>query len=102
MTTSEQKTIAAEDKRGKLRLVASPDGAADSVTINADARLYAGLFDGQEKCAIEADAGRKYYLHLVRGEPAAPAKKIGAGAERPFRARRAVMYCWTPMQACNS
>jgi redox-sensitive bicupin YhaK (pirin superfamily) len=42
----EQKTIPEADKRGALRLVASPDGAAGSVTIHADARMYAGLFDG--------------------------------------------------------
>src|SRR4051812_17316824 len=40
----EQKSFADTEKRGKLRLVASPDAAEGSVTINANARLYAGLF----------------------------------------------------------
>ena len=48
----EQKTFAESDKRGKLRLVASPDGAQGSVTIHADARLYAGLFDGAESATV--------------------------------------------------
>ncbi len=63
----EQKTIPEADKRGKLRLVASPDGASGSVTINADARMYAGLFDGAEEAHVPADPQRKYYVHLVRG-----------------------------------
>jgi redox-sensitive bicupin YhaK (pirin superfamily) len=64
----EQKSIPEEDKRGKLRLVASPDGASDSVTINADAHMYAGLFDGQEQATLRANPKRKLYVHLVRGE----------------------------------
>lgn len=63
----EQKTIPVEQKRGALRLVASPDGAADSVTINADAKLYAGLFDGAEQAELALDPARKAYVHLVRG-----------------------------------
>jgi redox-sensitive bicupin YhaK (pirin superfamily) len=64
----EQKTFDAQDKRGALRLVASPDGALGSVTLHADARLYAGLFDGHESAQLTLDARRKGYVHLVRGE----------------------------------
>jgi hypothetical protein len=64
----EQKTFADSQKRGQLRLVASPDGAQGSVTIHADARLYAGLFDGQEAAEMPLDPARKAYVHLVRGE----------------------------------
>ncbi len=64
----EQKSFAESDKRGKLRLVASGDGAQDSVTVHADARLYAGLFDGAEAADLPLVAGRKTYVHLVRGE----------------------------------
>ena len=63
----EQKTFATQDKRGKLRLVASPDGAHGSVTIHADASLYAGLFDGAEVASLALDPARKAYVHLVRG-----------------------------------
>jgi redox-sensitive bicupin YhaK (pirin superfamily) len=48
--------------------VASPDGAQGSVTIHADARLYAGLLDGQELADLPLDPARKAYVHLVRGE----------------------------------
>ena len=63
----EQKTIPEADKRGALRLVASKDGAAGSVTIHADARIYAGLFDGTEAAVLPIDPARKAYVHVVRG-----------------------------------
>ena len=64
----EQKTFAVAEKQGALRLVASPDGALGSVTIHADARLYAGLFDGTQQAQLALDPARKAYVHLVRGE----------------------------------
>ena len=63
----EQKTFAAVEKQGHLRLVASNDGADGSVTIHADARLYAGLLDGEQTATLALDAHRKCYVHLVRG-----------------------------------
>ncbi len=64
----EQKHFDPASKRGRLRLVASPDGAQDSVTIHQDARIYAGLFDGAERANHSLAAGRKAYVHLVRGK----------------------------------
>ena len=63
----EQKTVPAADKRSQLRLVASPDGAKGSVTIHADASVYAGLFDGAERAELALDSARKAYVHVVRG-----------------------------------
>ena len=64
----EQKTFAEAEKRAALRLVVSPDGARGSVHIHADARVYAGLFDGPaEAAALALDPARKTYVHLVRG-----------------------------------
>ncbi len=64
----EQKTFPDAEKRGALRLVASPDGAQGSVLIHADAKMYAGLFDGDESVTLALDPGRKTYVHLVRGQ----------------------------------
>jgi redox-sensitive bicupin YhaK (pirin superfamily) len=64
----EQKTFPDAEKRGALRLVASPDGAQGSVLIHADARLHAGLFDGGEAAVLALDPKRKAYVHLVRGQ----------------------------------
>jgi redox-sensitive bicupin YhaK (pirin superfamily) len=63
----EQKHFDAGSKRGQLRLVAANDGAEGAVTIHADARLYAGLFDGAEQAELELAPGRIAYVHLVRG-----------------------------------
>ena len=63
----EQKTIPLSDKQGKLRLVASPDGAQGSVKIFADAKVYAGLFDGPQSAQLQLDPKRKAYVHLIQG-----------------------------------
>ncbi len=66
-------------KRGRLRLVASPDGADGSVSMHADARLYAGLFDAGETATLQLDPGRKGYLHVVRGEIRVNDQALGTG-----------------------
>jgi len=71
--------VPAADKRGRLRLVASPDGATGSVRINADAKLYAGLFDGVESEDISLNASRLAYVHLVRGELVVNGKALKSG-----------------------
>jgi quercetin 2,3-dioxygenase len=63
----EQKHFAAAAKRGRLALVASPDGRDGSVTLHADAALRAGLFDGAERIEEALDPRRIAYVHLVRG-----------------------------------
>ena len=63
----EQKTFDAADKRGKLRLVASNDGTDGSVTVHADAKIYAGLLTGDEAATLILNPERKTYIHVVRG-----------------------------------
>jgi redox-sensitive bicupin YhaK (pirin superfamily) len=75
----EQKHFSAADKRGKLRLIASPDGAEGSVTIHQDARVYAGLFDGAERARIELGADRLAYVHVARGEVVVNGQALRAG-----------------------
>ena len=64
----EQKRFPSADKRGKLRLVASPDGHDGSVSMHADARLYAGLFDRGETATLSLDAGRQAWVQVARGK----------------------------------
>lgn len=64
----EQKNFQEADKRGRLRLVASPDGRDGSVTIHAEANLSVGLFDGEERAELELNPFRKGYVHVARGE----------------------------------
>jgi quercetin 2,3-dioxygenase len=75
----EQKTFAEGEKRGRLRLVASPDSAEGSVLIHANARVYAGLFDGAEAAALQLDPARKAYVHLVKGELQVNGKPLTGG-----------------------
>jgi quercetin 2,3-dioxygenase len=64
----EQKSFTDAEKQGVLRLVASPDGAQDSVLIHADAKLYSGLFDGAQAAELALDPKRKAYVQVVRGQ----------------------------------
>jgi quercetin 2,3-dioxygenase len=75
----EQKRFADADKRGRLKLVASPDGAHGSVSIHADAALYAGLLDGSETADLALDPARKAYVHLVRGALEVNGERLHAG-----------------------
>ena len=75
----EQKTFSNADKRGALRLVASPDGATGSVTIHADAMLYVGLFDGTESASLSLTPARKGYVHLIRGSLSVNGQRLHSG-----------------------
>jgi len=75
----EQKTIPPADKRGQLRLVAAPGNPADAVHLHADARLYAGLFDGDETATLALDPARKAYVHLALGRLQVNGLSLNAG-----------------------
>lgn len=75
----DQKSYSADDKRGKLVQVISPDGADDSMRIHQDARLYAGLFDGAETAELPLAAGRKAWVHLARGNVTVNGQVLQAG-----------------------
>ena len=75
----EEKHFSAADKRGRLRLVASPDGEAGSVRIHQDARVYAGLFDDEESAIVTLATGRQGYIHLARGQIRANETILSAG-----------------------
>jgi len=75
----EQKAISADEKRGSLRLVASPDGEQGSVRINADAKVYAGLFDDTETAELALDPSRKAYVHLALGALKVNGQSLEAG-----------------------
>src|SRR3569832_462639 len=86
----EQKTFADSDKRGKLHLVASPDGAEGSVLIHADAKMYAGLIDGAESAEVALDPKRKGYVHVVRGEVEVNGTRLTAGDAAKLEGERQV------------
>ena len=75
----EQKTFAAASKQGKLKLVASPTGADGSVTIHADAALYAGLLGAGETASLALAPEHKCYVHLVRGQLSVNGQRLETG-----------------------
>ena len=80
----EQKTFPVEQKRGRLRVVASPDGRDGSVSIHQDALLYAGLFDAAEHATLELRPGRLGYVHVVRGQLRVNGRQLVAGDALKF------------------
>ncbi len=87
----EQKTFPEADKRGRLRLVASPDGAEGSVLIHADARVYAGLFGAGEGFRQALDPARKGYVHVARGQLEVNGKPLAAGDALMLQSESAVI-----------
>jgi quercetin 2,3-dioxygenase len=63
----EQVRFADADKRGRMRLVASPDGTDGSVTIHQDARVYASVIEPERPVKMALAAGRRAYVQVVRG-----------------------------------
>lgn len=75
----DEKRFAATEKRGRLRLIVSGDGADGSLKMHQDAKLYAGLFDGAETASLDVGAGRRIYAHLARGAIKANGTELAAG-----------------------
>src|SRR5271170_5671830 len=75
----EEKRFSPEEKRGRLRLIVSPDRADGSLLIHQDARVDAGLFTGDEGAELMVTRGRRIYLHVAGGAVTANGAKLGAG-----------------------
>ncbi len=75
----EQKTVPVSAKRGQLALVAAPEAGEHNVKIHADARMYAGLFDGDERHTLQLETQRKAYVFVVRGSLQANGQALNAG-----------------------
>jgi redox-sensitive bicupin YhaK (pirin superfamily) len=75
----EQKHFDDESKRGRLRLVASPDGREGSVTIHQDAYLYAALLNGADRLNHTLRGGRRGYVHVARGKLMVNGRRLEAG-----------------------
>ncbi len=75
----EEKRFSEQEKRGRLRLIASADQADGSVLIHQDASVYAGLFDGAESATLDVKPGRRIYVHVARGTVTANGAVLKAG-----------------------
>ncbi|WP_028202724.1 pirin family protein [Paraburkholderia nodosa] len=88
----QQKHIADEEKRGKLRLILSPDGAEDSLLLRQDARVYAGRLDGAETAKVEVGADRYAYVHVARGSVKLNGVELGEGDGARIRSERELSF----------
>ncbi|MBX8490029.1 pirin family protein [Pseudomonas lijiangensis] len=77
--TYQQEHFSPEQKRGRLKLIISPEGNDGSLKVRQDARVYAGLFDGNESASLELAADRHAYVHVARGSVVLNGERLGAG-----------------------
>lgn len=75
----QQKTFPKEEKRGRFRLIISPDQKDGSLPVHQDVRVYAGLFDADESAGMSLSANRYAYVHVARGEIAVNGKMLREG-----------------------
>jgi quercetin 2,3-dioxygenase len=75
----EERRFEADEKRGRLRLIVSADGAEGSLRMHQDARLYTSLLAAGQSVAHDAAPGRLLYLHVVRGSVRANGQSLAAG-----------------------
>jgi hypothetical protein len=75
----EQRAFPLAERQGRLRLVASPDGADGSLTIHQDARLYTTTLANGERTPHVVPAGRHAWIHVARGEVAVDGHELSAG-----------------------
>jgi hypothetical protein len=73
----EQKAFADEDKRDRLRLVASADGAEGSVTLHQDARIYATLLGTGQSVVHPLAPGRHAWIQVARGSLTVNGERLG-------------------------
>ena len=86
----EQQTFSAEQKKGRLRLIASPDGADGSVKIHQDARVYASVLDGDDAVTYALPAGRSAYVHVARGSVRLNGTALATGDGAKINAEREI------------
>jgi len=75
----QQRHFDTTDKRGRLRLIISPDGRDESLRIQQDTSVYAGLFDGDESATLTLASNRHAYVHVARGSVELNGEKLEAG-----------------------
>lgn len=89
----EERHFADADKRGRLCLLAAPDGSAGSLRIHQDVRVHAGLFDADERARLPLHDGRRAYIHLARGTLSVNGVALTAGDALKLAGCREVELC---------
>ena len=88
----QQQHFAPANKRGRLRLIISPDGDEGSLSVHQDVRVFAGLFDGDEAQRFELSAKRFAYVHVARGALEVNGQRLAAGDAVKLRNVREIVF----------
>ena len=75
----EQELFPSEEKRGKLRLIASRGGEDGSIHINQDVKLYASILKNGEELSLDLDTGRHAWIQVISGSLAVNDETLYAG-----------------------
>jgi hypothetical protein len=75
----QQRHFTPDEKRGRLRLIISPDGTVGSLSVHQDVRVYAGLFDGDERQVLQLPKDRYAYVHVASGSVEVNGERLGEG-----------------------
>ncbi len=86
----EQKTFASEQKRGKLRLVVSPDGRDGSLTVHQDVSMYASELGSGERVGLDLAEGRSAWVQLVSGRALASGVALEEGDGAAVRGEKRI------------
>ncbi|MFS2156840.1 pirin family protein [Pseudomonas sp. Pseusp122] len=86
----QQEHFSKEQKRGRLQLIISPDGADGSLSVRQDARVYAGLFDGEEEATLTLGQQRYAYVHVACGSVELNGQRLEEGDGVRVREEQAI------------
>ena len=67
------------EKRGRLRLIIAPQGEQGALAVRQDARVYAGLFNGDEAATLDVAANRHVYVHVAQGSVEVNGERLAEG-----------------------
>ncbi|WP_428944428.1 pirin family protein [Pantoea sp. FN060301] len=88
----QQMSVPESEKRGQLRLIVSPQGEGNALSVRQDVRIYAGLFDGDEQQTFTLDENRYAYIHVARGEVTVNGVTFKAGDGARVRNERELSF----------
>ncbi|AVE03309.1 pirin family protein [Pseudomonas palleroniana] len=86
----QQEHFSEAQKRGRLQLIISPDGAKGSLNVRQDARVYAGLFNGDESATLDLAPDRYAYIHVARGSLEINGQRLQEGDGARIRDERQI------------
>ncbi|HAB46899.1 MAG TPA: quercetin 2,3-dioxygenase, partial [Lautropia sp.] len=75
----DQKHFPIDQRRGRLALIVSPDGAEGSLVLHQSARVYTGSFTDSEEATLKVANGRGVWVQLARGAASVNGHALDAG-----------------------